>query len=84
MNRPLEIVEKGMPARHASKARRAGHRVIAGGRSEPHLNSTLQSPTGEDARLPTPLPTRRAYRPEGRAYSSERRTVISAVAEGHS
>jgi hypothetical protein len=35
--------------------------------------------TPEDARLPAPLPARRAYRPEGRAYSSERRTVISAV-----
>ena len=70
-----------MPARHASKARRAGHRVIAGGRSEPHLISTLQSElvlsvaegTGEDARLPA-----------RRAYSSERRTVISAVAAGNS
>ena len=36
--------------------------------------------TPEDARLPAPLPARRAYRPEGRAYSSERRTIISAVA----
>lgn len=57
-----------MPARHVSKARRAGHRVIAGGRSEPHLNSTVQSElvlsvaegTGEDARLPV--------RREGRSY----------------
>ena len=70
-----------MPARHVSKARRAGHRVIAGGRSEPHLNSILQSElvlsvaegTGEDARLPA-----------RRAYNSERRTVISAVAAVHS
>ena len=69
-----------MPARHVSKARRAGHRVIAGGRSKPHLNSTVQSElvlsvaegTGEDARLPA-----------RRACSSERRTVISAVAAVH-
>jgi hypothetical protein len=48
-------------------------RVITGGRSEPHLNSTLQSElvlsvtegTRKDTRLPAP-----------RAYSSERRTVI--------
>jgi len=35
--------------------------------------------TPENARLPAPLPARRAYRPEGRAYSLERRTVIFAV-----
>ena len=67
-----------MPARHASKARRAGHRVITGGRSEPHLNSTVQSEfvllvpgivpgsvaegTGDNARLPA--------RREGRSYYS--------------
>ena len=40
---------------------------------EAYLNSTSQGPTPEDARLPT-----------RRAYSSERRTVISAVAAGNS
>ena len=62
-----------MPARHASKERREGHRVITGGRSEPHLNSALQSElvlsvaegTGEDTRLPA-----------CRAYNSEKRSVI--------
>jgi hypothetical protein len=52
--------------------------------SETYLNGTSQGPTLEDARLPAPLPARRAYRPEGRAYSSERRTSISVVTAGDS
>jgi hypothetical protein len=40
---------------------------------EAYLNSTLQGPTPEDARLPA-----------RRAYSSERRTPISVVAVDHS
>ena len=46
----------------------------------PYLNGTSQGLTPEDARLPAPLLARRAYSPEGRAYSSERRTAISSVA----
>ena len=41
--------------------------------SEAYLNGTSQEPTSEDARLPA-----------RRAYSSERRTVISVVAAGYS
>ena len=41
--------------------------------SEAYLNGTLQGPTPEDARLPA-----------RRAYSSERRTVISVVAASDS
>jgi hypothetical protein len=43
-----------VPARHASKARRAGHRVTVpryrGIGSESYLNGTSQEPTPEDAR----------------------------------
>jgi hypothetical protein len=67
----------GVPARHASKARRAGHRATVpryrGIGSEADLNGTSQEPTPEDARLPA-----------RRAYSSERRTVISVVAASDS
>jgi hypothetical protein len=68
--------------------------------SEAHLNSTSQGElvlpvpglvpgsvveeTPEYARLPARLRPVGDYAPEGRAYSSERRTVISAVAAGHS
>jgi hypothetical protein len=33
---------------------------------------TTEASTEINSRLPAPLPARRAYRPEGRAYSSER------------
>jgi hypothetical protein len=46
-----------------------GNRPAVPRDSEAYLNGTSQGPTPEDARLPA-----------GRAYSSERRTVISAVA----
>jgi hypothetical protein len=39
----------GVPARHASKARRAGHQAIAGCWFA-YLNGTSQGPTPEDAR----------------------------------
>jgi hypothetical protein len=52
-----------------AQARRAGHRATVPRDWIPYLNSTSQGPTTEDARLPAL-----------RAYSSERRTVISAVA----
>ena len=57
-------------------------RIIAGGACPACPERSLGEPaegTPEDARLPAPLPARRASRPEGRAYSSERRTVISPV-----
>jgi hypothetical protein len=48
--------------------------------SEAYLNGTLQGPTPENARLPARLRPLGDYAPEGRAYSSERRTAISVVA----
>ena len=42
--------------------------------------SSLSEETPEDARLPASLTARRASRPEGGAYSSGRREIISAVA----
>jgi hypothetical protein len=50
--------------------------------SEAYLNGTSQVSTPEDARLPARLRPVGDYAPEGRAYSSERRTAISAVAAG--
>ena len=47
---------------------------------EAYLNGTSQGPTTEDARLPARLRPVGDYAPEGRAYSSERRTARSAVA----
>jgi len=64
-------------ARHASKARRAGHLATVpryrGIGSEAYLNGTSQGSTPEDARLPA-----------RRAYSSERRMAISVVAASNS
>ena len=50
-----------------------------GGGSEAYLNGTSQGPTPEDSRLPARLRPVGDYAPEGRAYSSERRTAISVV-----
>ena len=47
---------------------------------EAYLNGASQGPTLEDARLPARLRPVGDYAPEGRAYSSERRTAISVVA----
>jgi hypothetical protein len=61
----------------------------AGSRPEPYLHNTLlgefalsatKEVLPEDAWLPTRLRPGGDYAPEGRAYSSERRTVISATA----
>ena len=75
-----------MPARHreparsgeaggppGNRAQRRRLRRVQGVGSEAYLNSTLQGLTPEDARLPA-----------RRAYSLEKRTVISAVAAGGS
>ena len=48
--------------------------------SETYLNGTSQEPIPEDARLPARLRPIGDYSPEGRAYSSERRTAIWTVA----
>ena len=48
--------------------------------AEPYLKGTSQESTPEDARLPARLRPIGDYAPEGRAYSSERRTAISRVA----
>jgi hypothetical protein len=50
----------------------------------PYLKSASQDPTPEDARLPARLRPVGDYAPEGIAYSSERRTVISVVAASDS
>ncbi len=68
MNCRRETVEKDVPP---------GNRGVG---PEAYLNGTSQGPTPEDARLPARLRPVGDYAPEGRAYSSERRTVISTVA----
>jgi hypothetical protein len=54
MNRCRETTKMGVPARHASKARRAGNRATVprhrGIGSEAYLNGTSKGPTPEDAR----------------------------------
>jgi len=54
MNWCHETTKMGLPARHASKARRAGHRATVppyrGIGPEAYLNGTSQGPTPEDAR----------------------------------
>jgi hypothetical protein len=50
MNCCRETTKMGVPARHASKARRAGHRETAGCCSEAYLNGTSQGPTPKDTR----------------------------------
>ena len=74
----------GQPSRGtAGLVRGVPERYVAGGACPACPERSRGEPvegTPEDARLPAPLPARRAYRPEGRAYSSERRTPISVVA----
>ena len=92
MNCCRETTKMGVPARHharhASKARRAGHLATVpryrGIGSEAYLNGTSQGSTPEDARLPARLRPVGDYAPEGRAYSSERRMAISVVAASNS
>jgi len=87
MNLRREAVKMGVPARHRERSGEAGgppgnRRVLVSvpdGTSQGELVLSVAEGTPEDARLPAPLPARRASRPEGRAYSSERRTVISTV-----
>ena len=54
MNCCHETTKMDVPARHASKARRAGHRATVpryrGIGPEAYLNGTSQGPTTEDAR----------------------------------
>jgi hypothetical protein len=50
MNCRHETVKIGVPARHASKARRAGHLATAGTRTRGVLDSTSQGAWPEDAR----------------------------------
>jgi len=54
MNWCHETTKMGVPARHASKARRAGHRATVpryrGIGPEAYLNGTSQGPTPEEAR----------------------------------
>jgi hypothetical protein len=75
----------GLPAIASAQARRAGHRTTTGYLTRAYLNGTSQATTLEDARLPARLRPVGDYTPEGRAYSSERRTsILFAVAAGDS
>ena len=69
MNCRGETVKMGVPRAAQALAPRAGEPQGVG--PEAYLNGTSQGTTPEDARLPA-----------RRAYSSERRTAISAVAVG--
>ena len=62
MNCRRETVEKGVPARHASKARRAGHRATAGSWIRGVLEQYV---AGSDAR----------GRPEGRSYLRSQQAI---------
>ena len=67
----------GVPRAAQALAPRAEHPQDLG--PEGYLNGTSQGAIPEDAGLPARLRPVGDYAPEGRAYSSERRTFISTV-----